>query len=116
MTRVKRGKTSTKKRRKILTYTKGYKWGGKSKERQAKERLLHAWTHAFADRRKKKRDFRRLWEIKINAGARTNGISYSQFISGLKKSNIELDRKILAELAEKKPEVFKKIIESTKTP
>lgn len=111
MTRVKRGKISLKRRRKILKYAKGYRWGGKSKERQARERLLHAWTHAFADRRKKKRDFRRLWQVKINAGARENGVSYSKFIAQLKKANIELDRKMLAELAEKQPETFKKIVD-----
>lgn len=111
MTRVKRGKISIKRRRKVLKYAKGYRWGGKSKERQARERLLHAWTHAFADRRKKKRDFRRLWQVKINAGARENGVSYSKFIARLKKANIELDRKMLAELAEKQPETFKKIVD-----
>ncbi|MCH7883356.1 50S ribosomal protein L20 [Patescibacteria group bacterium] len=111
MTRVKRGKTSLKRRRKILKYTKGYRWGAKSKERQAKERLLHAWTHAFRDRKKKKRNFRRLWNVKINAAAHKEGISYSKFMSALKKKNIELDRKILAELAEKNPDAFKKIVE-----
>jgi len=116
MVRVKRGKTSIKKRRKILKYTKGYRWGAKSKERQAKERLLHAWTHAFVDRRKKKRDFRRLWQVKINAGARGHNISYSKFTAALKKANITIDRKILAELAEKKPDVFEKIVETVKTP
>lgn len=112
MVRIKRGKISLKRRRKILKYAKGYRWGGKSKERMARERLLHAWSHAFRDRRKKKRDFRRLWQIKINAGARKEGLSYSKFIYALKKAGIELDRKILAELAEKEPEAFKKVIET----
>ncbi len=112
MTRVKRGKISQKRRRKILTYAKGFRWSGKSKERQAKERLLHAWSHAFRDRRRKKREFRRLWQIKINAAARENGLSYSKFAALLKKADIELDRKILAELAEKHPEVFKKVVEA----
>lgn len=85
-------------------------WTRKSKYRQAKEALLHAWSFQFADRKKKKRDFRRLWQIKINAGARDNGLSYSKLINKLKKANIELDRKILANLAEHEPEVFKKII------
>ncbi|MBI2507228.1 MAG: 50S ribosomal protein L20 [Candidatus Niyogibacteria bacterium] len=111
MTRVKRGKISLKRRRKILRYAKGYKWGAKSKERAARERLLHAWTRATADRRKKKGDFRRLWQIKINAASRQNGISYSKFIDALKRAKIELDRKMLAELAEHHPEVFKKVIE-----
>lgn len=112
MTRVKRGKISQKRRRKILKYAKGYRWGAKSKERQARERLLHAWSHAFRDRRRKKRDYRRLWQIKINAAARENGISYSKLAAFLKKAKIELDRKILAELAEKHPEIFKKVVET----
>lgn len=85
-------------------------WTRKSKYRQAKEALLHAWSFQFADRKKKKRDFRRLWQIKINAGARENGLSYSKLINKLKKANIELDRKILANLVEHEPEVFKQII------
>jgi large subunit ribosomal protein L20 len=112
MTRVKRGKTSLARRRKILKYAKGYRWGGKSKERQARERLLHAWSHAFRDRRRKKREYRRLWQIKINAAGRENGISYSKLTAFFKKADIELDRKILAELAEKHPETFKKVVET----
>jgi len=114
MTRVKRGKTSNKKREKLLKYTKGFKWGRKSKERAAKEALLHAWTHAFRGRKEKKREYRRLWQVQINAGARTNGLTYSRMISDLKKQNIILDRKILADLAQNEPEVFKKIIEKVK--
>ena len=86
-------------------------WTRKSKYRQAKEALLHAGTHQFADRKKKKRNARRLWSIKINAAARENGMSYSKLINHLKKLNIELDRKILADLAQNNPEVFKKIVE-----
>ncbi len=115
MTRVKRGKIATKKRRKILRYTKGYKWGRKSKERAAKEALLHAWTHAFRGRKEKKRNFRRLWQVKINASLRTEGLKYSHFIKALKDKNIKLDRKILADLAQNEPEVFKKIIDFVKT-
>lgn len=74
---------------------------------------MHAWSFQFADRKKKKRDFRKLWSIKINAAARQNGLTYSKFINQLKKANIELDRKILADLAEHEPEVFKKIIGTT---
>src|SRR3989338_2292173 len=85
MTRVKRGKIATKKRHKILKYTKGFRWGRKSKERAAKEALLHAWTHAFRGRKEKKRDFRQLWNVKINAASRANGIKYSWFIAALKK-------------------------------
>lgn len=111
MTRVKRGVTSVKRRRKILKQTKGFRWGRKSKERAANEALLHAGIHSFNDRRKKKRDFRKIWQIKINAGARQNGLSYSKFINMLKKANIALDRKILSGLAEKNPEIFAKIVE-----
>ena len=110
MTRVKRGKTATKKRKKILKYTKGFRWGRKSKERAAKEALLHAWSHAFSDRKKKKRNFRSLWQIKINAAARENDITYSKLVSLLKKKNIMLDRKTLADLAENEPETFKQVV------
>jgi len=111
MVRIKRGTISTKSRRNVLKQTKGYKWGRKSKERAAKEALLHAYTHAFHDRRKKKGVFRRLWQIKINAASRQYDLSYSKFIHALKKADIKLDRKILANLAEHQPEIFKKIFE-----
>lgn len=114
MTRVKRGVTSLKRRRKILKQTKGFRWGRKSKERAAREALLHAGLHSFNDRRKKKRDFRKLWQIKIGAASKADGISYSKFIGMLKKSNIAVNRKMLAELAENSPEVFKKILEEAK--
>lgn len=114
MTRVKRGVIAHKKRERLLRYTKGFKWGRKSKERAAREALLHAWAYQFKSRKLKKRDFRRLWNIQINAATRANGLSYSQFIAGLKKKKIELDRKILAELAEKNPDVFKKIAAAAK--
>jgi len=114
MTRVKRGTIAHKKREKLLRHVKGFKWGRKSKERAAREALLHKWTYQFKSRKLKKRDFRRLWNVQINAAARQNGLSYSAFIAALKKKNVELDRKILAELAEKKPEIFKKIVEFVK--
>jgi len=85
-------------------------WTRSTKYRQAKEAVLHAGVHMFADRKKKKRNFRRLWQIKINAAARQNGISYSRLIPLLKKASIELDRKILADLAENHPDIFKKIV------
>ena len=114
MTRVKRGITSLKRRRKVLKQTKGFRWGRKSKERAATEALLHAGTHSFHDRRKKKREFRKLWQIKINAASRKHDISYSKFIDKLKKTDIGLDRKILATLAEHYPQLFTKIVESVK--
>lgn len=110
MTRVKRGVAANKKRKAILKYTKGFRWGRKSKERAAKEALLHAWSHAFRGRKEKKRDFRTLWAVKINAAARKNNLTYSKLINGLKKKNIALDRKILAELAEYEPTTFNKIM------
>jgi large subunit ribosomal protein L20 len=114
VTRVKRAKIAIKRRRKVLKQTKGFKWGRKSKERAAKEALVHAYTHAFHDRRKKKRDFRKLWQIKINATARQRDLSYSKFMNKLKRAEIGLDRKILSDLAENQPEVFDKIIEEAK--
>ena len=106
MTRVKRGVMAHKRRKKIIKQAKGFKWGRKSKYKLAKDALKHAWVHAYVDRKKKKRDFRRLWQIKINAASRAHGLTYSKFINKLKKAKIEIDRKILAHLAEKQPEVF----------
>lgn len=114
MARVKRGIIATKRRRKVLKYTKGFKWSRKSKERAAKEALLHAWSHAFRDRRVKKRTARGLWQIQLNAAVREYGLNYSGFMHGLKKAKIELDRKVLSELARNYPEVFKEIIEKIK--
>ena len=114
MARVKRGKIAIKRRRKILKYTKGFRWSRKSKERAAKEALLHAWTHAFRGRKERKRDFRSLWQVKINAASRNEGLKYSQLIAALRSKNIKLDRKILAEIAEREPLVFKKIVEQVK--
>ncbi|MFA5083827.1 MAG: 50S ribosomal protein L20 [Candidatus Paceibacterota bacterium] len=110
MTRVKRGITSRRKREKILKYTKGFRWGRKSKERAAKEALLHAWTHAFNGRKEKKRNFRRLWQTQINAATRQKDISYSKFIAGLKAKNIKLDRKVLAGLAKNQPAIFERLL------
>jgi len=114
MTRVKRGKTALKKRVRLLKYTKGFKWGRKSKERLAKEALLHAWTHAFRGRKEKKRVYRGLWQTKINAALREEGLKYSRFIGQLKKADIKIDRKILASLAEHHPSVWKKLVSSLK--
>ena len=114
MSRVKRGKIATKKRTKLLKYTKGFRWGRKSKERAAKEALLHAWSHAFEGRKQKKRDYRTLWNVKINAAARANGVKYSELINKLKKDNIELDRKILADLVLNDPQTFSEIVKRAK--
>lgn len=90
-------------------------WGRKNRYKVAKDAVRHALSHAYFDRRKKKGDFRTLWNIQINAACREQGITYSQFINTLKKNKIELDRKTLADLAQNNPESFKKIVEfSTK--
>lgn len=114
MVRVKRGKTARKRRKALLKYTKGFRWGRKSKYRAAKEALLHAWKYTYRDRKAKKREFRRLWQIQISAFCRQTGISYSRFIHALKVKKIELDRKILAEFARNYPKIFEKIIEKVK--
>jgi large subunit ribosomal protein L20 len=114
MTRVKKGVNALKSRKNILSKTKGYRHGRKSKERAANEAIFHAGTYSFAHRRDKKGDFRRLWNVRLSAVLKENGMSYSKFIPLLKKKEIALDRKILAELAGSHPETFKKILESVK--
>jgi large subunit ribosomal protein L20 len=110
MPRVKRGTIAAKKRRRVLKATKGFRWGRKSKERAAKEALLHSLSRSFQGRKEKKREYRTLWNVKINAAVREEGLTYGRFINALKKKNVKLDRKILADLAEHEPAVFKKII------
>src|SRR3990167_7991557 len=110
MPRVKRGTSSTRKRERILKQTKGYRWRRKSKERAAKEALIKAWTYSFRDRKTKKRNFRRLWQVKINAAARENGTNYGSLIHALKQKDIGLDRKNLADLSEKEPKVFSEVV------
>ena len=114
MPRVKRGTTHVKKRRKLLKEVKGFKWGRKNLIRLAKTASTKAGAHAFADRRKKKANFRALWQIKINAFVREYGLSYSKFIDKLKKKNVELDRKILADLAVNNKKVLADLIEKVK--
>jgi len=97
-----------------MKHAKGFQYGRKSKFKLAKDALRHAWTYAYRDRKAKKRTFRGLWNLQINALARTNGITYSRLINGMKKKKIELDRKVLSELAKEYPEIFIKIIEEVK--
>ena len=97
-----------------MKQTKGFRHGRSTKERQAKEALLHAGNYSFAHRKDKKSHNRKLWNIKINAGARENGMSYSRLIGALKKKNILLDRKILSDFAENHPSTFAKVLEATK--
>ena len=112
MTRVKKGVHALKRRRSVLKQTKGFRHGRSTKERQAKEALLHSGNYSFAHRKDKKSHNRKLWNIKINALGRELGMSYSKIIDGLKKKGILLDRKILADLAENNPEVFSRIIKN----
>ena len=106
MPRVKRSVHARKKRRKVLEQAKGY-WGiKKSSYKYAKEQVEHSLVYAYRDRKNRKRTFRRLWITRINAGARAHGLSYNQFVSGCKRANIELDRKILADLAVNDPAAF----------
>lgn len=114
MTRVKKGVNAIKNRRNTLKRTKGYRHGRSTKERQANEAIFHAGSYAFAHRRDKKGDFRRLWNVRMSALLKENGVSYSKFIPLLKKKDIALDRKILAELAQNYPSVFKKVLESVR--
>jgi len=114
MARVKRGTTSNKRRKNVLKHTKGFRWGRKSKYRLAKEALQKAWSYSYRDRRVKKRESRKLWQIQINAECRKNNTSYSKFMAGMKKNKIELDRKVLAQLAKEQPNIFAKIVEKSK--
>lgn len=114
MPRVKRGTQHVKKRRTLKKATKGYKWGRGSKVKLMKTAVLKAGQHAYRDRRVKKRTARALWQIRINAAVRENGMTYSKFMSALKKKGIDLDRKVLSELAIKHSEVFGKIVKAVK--
>lgn len=109
MARVKGGKISAKRRRNVLAQVKGYRFGRSKKERMAKEAIFHAGKYAFAHRRDKKNDFRRLWNVRINAGLGED-ISYSRFIGALNKKGVKLNRKMLAALAEKAPESFARVV------
>ncbi len=121
MSRVKGGVTSLKRRRNVLAMVKGYRFGRSTKERMAREAIFHAGKNAFAHRRDKKNDFRKLWNVRINAGLDTAGtlnengkpLSYSRLIGGLKKANIAINRKMLALLAEKYQTTFVRIVNKT---
>ena len=114
MPRVTRGTRKRKRRSKILSQAKGF-WGARNHNyRTAKEAVEKALLYSFRDRRTRKRDFRRLWIIRIKAAALNNGVSYSRFIHGLKEANIELDRKILAELAVNSPGTFHQLVQKVK--
>ena len=115
MPRVTRGNKKLLRRKKILDQAKGF-WGAKRKNyRSAKESVQRAMTYAYRDRRNRKRDFRTLWNVRINAAVREFGMSYSLFIKNLKKANILLNRKMLANLAASEPETFRAIVEKAKS-
>ena len=115
MARVSRGVTAKAKHKKILKKAKGYYGRRKNVFRVAVQAVEKSMQYAYRDRRNKKRDFRGLWVQRINAGARMHGITYSQFMNGLKKATIEIDRKVLAELAVNQPEFFKAIVEKAQS-
>jgi large subunit ribosomal protein L20 len=112
MARVKRGTLKTKRRRNILAQTKGYRFDRSRKERVAHEAIRKAGQHAFRHRRAKKREFRNLWTLRVNAAARMNGMSYSKMMGAMKKANMALDRKSLADLAMNHPQVFERVVKS----
>lgn len=112
--RVKTGVVRARRHRKLLKQAKGFYSGRRKHFRKAKEQLERSLVYAYRDRRQKKRDFRRLWIVRINAAARLNGLNYSTFMHGLKLANIELDRKILADMAMNAPESFTKVADASK--
>ena len=114
MARIKRAVNALKKRRKVMKLAKGY-WGAKSKQyRAASEQVARSLRYAFEGRKLRKRDFRSLWITRLNAAARLNGMSYSTFINGLKKHNVTVNRKMLADLAVNDPAAFAKLVEIAK--
>ncbi len=115
MVRVKRGKIAHKRRKRLLKKVKGFRWKRKSKYRLAKDALTHALTHAYRHRKEKKRERRRLWQVQISAAVKEYGLNYSKFIHALKEKKIEIDRKILAQLAQNHPKIFEKIVETVKS-
>lgn len=114
MARVKRGQNKTKRRKYLLAQTKGYRLDRSKKERVAREAIRHAGVHAFRHRKTKKREYRNLFTVRINAGLRPLGHSYSKFIGTLKKQGIALDRKVLSTLAKDHPDVFARVVEQVK--
>ncbi|MBD47640.1 MAG: 50S ribosomal protein L20 [Dehalococcoidia bacterium] len=114
MTRVKRGVTKHQRHKKIMSLARGYQTASGHSFRRAREALLHAWSHAYRHRRERKREFRRLWILRINAASRNLGISYNQLIRGLSKANIAVDRKMLSETAIHDPKGFEDLVEIAK--
>ena len=115
MARVKRGVTKRRRHRKVLALTKGQQASRSRSYRRARESVLHAMTHAYRDRRRRKGVFRRLWILRIGAASRAMGLTYSQLINGLRKAQVELDRKTMADMAVRDPETFGRLVETAKT-
>ena len=114
MAKVKHSVATKKRKKRVLKSAKGF-WGDRSKQfQQARRALMHALVYAYRDRKAKKREFRKLWVARINAACREHGLTYSKFMNGLKKAKVTLDRKILADLAVKEPQAFKKLLEIAK--
>ncbi len=111
MSRVKRSVNARKKRREVLAQTKGFRGEANSSYKRAKEALMKADAYAYRDRRNRKRDFRRLWITRINAAARAEGMSYGTFMHGLALAGVELDRKVLADIAVRDPDTFRRFVE-----
>ena len=114
MARVKGGKMAQKRRKKILSQAKGYRFGRSKKKRQATEALHHAYEYAFAHRKDKKKDYRRLWTVRINAALSEAGLTYSKFTKTLRDKNVLLNKKMLAAIAVERPNTFSRIIEKVK--
>ena len=112
MSRVKRGNVARKRRNKILSLAKGFRGGNKNLFRTANQRVMKALCNAYRDRRRRKRDFRRLWIARINAAARINGTTYSKLLNSLKTADIKINRKMLAHLALQEPKCFEEIVSS----
>jgi large subunit ribosomal protein L20 len=114
MSRIKRGVSASKRRKKVLKMAKGFRWRRKSNYAAAKEALLKAGKYAYRDRRNKKRTFRQLWIIRVNNALKIEGLKYGPFIKLMKDKKIEIDRKVLSQIANVNPEMFKRILEKVK--
>ncbi len=114
MARVTRGVTKHRRHKKVLALTKGYRASSHRQYKRAREALFHALSHAYRHRRERKGDFRRLWILRIGAATRQMGLTYSQFVHGLKTAQVEVDRKMLADLAVREPQTFEKLVDVAK--
>ena len=114
MARVKGGKVANRRRKKLLSQVKGYRFGRSKKKKQATEAMHHAYEYAFAHRKDKKKDFRRLWTARLNAGLKNAGLKYNIFIKNLRNKNVKINKKMLAMLAAERPESFERLLERIK--